>query len=289
MNESIEIARGNIIGIENGAFIAKAVPLTQHQEFTAKFMKGVFGLDKDDPAVTAAEIHDMYKPYTMKVEEADGANVIGFKGHPYRLSFIDAEKHIAETHEIRKFDSDVAFKVAVATAVGRLHHFINVRDVETFFETLALAKAYLSNHGVRIPLSKLKSDILRGVVLLHIADSVAGYIEGSLCRGYSTNGEGILDSDSLTKVEPHIPVSIVLDVIGANVDAKLYFHGMREAVRSSTSFHAEYIVYKVAIKERSVSLIEKIRDYSVTISAYRKQDLIQGSKSVLRSGDHEQL
>lgn len=278
MSESIEIARGNIIGAENGAFIATAVPLTQHQEFTAKFMREVFGLDKDDPAVIAAEIHDMYKPYTMRIEEADGVNVIGFRGHPYKLSFIDAEKHIAETHGTRRLDSDAIFKVAVATAVGRLHHFINVRDVDTFFETVALAKAYLSNHGVRIPLSKLKSDILRGVVLLHIADSVAGYIEGSLCRGYSTDGEGILDSDSLTKVEPHIPVSIMLNVNSANVDVKLYFHGMREAVRSSTSFQAKYTVYKVAIMERSVSPIEKIRDYNVSINAYRKQDLIQSSK-----------
>jgi len=197
----VEVARGRVLGPVERGYRALVIPLEQHQSTVAGILEGVLGLDSDSPEVLAARVHDKYKPYTIRVEEVGGKPVIGFRGHPYRLSFSDFEG-LTEDSE----------RVAVATAVARLHHFINVRDVETFFETVALAKAYLGRKGAGVALSELKRKVLRGVALIHIADQVAGFIEGLLCEwaGGGDREPELLDTDSLARVEPHIPVSIAV-------------------------------------------------------------------------------
>jgi len=265
------IARGYIVGAEGDTYTAVATPLHQHQGFVASFLATVFGLGKDHPAVIAAEIHDMYKPYTMRVEEVDGVKVIGFRGHPYRLSFLDVEKHMAETRGVAQFNDVARRKVAVVTAVGRLHHFINVRDVQTFFESLAMSKAYLNRHGVRASVNELRREILDGVVLLHMSDMVAGLIEGIICDQNRSGLGEIIDSDSLLRIEPHIPVSVTYDLMGSDLDVWLYIHGLKKINIRQTQFSARYTVYTVTISGDRVVSSTQPHDFNVNVHVCHKE------------------
>lgn len=275
-SESCWIARGHIVGAEGDTYTAVATPLHQHQGFVASFLTTVFGLGKDDPAVIAAEIHDMYKPYTMRVEEVDGVKVIGFRGHPYRLSFLDVERHVAETRGVKEFNAGVRRKVAVATAVGRLHHFINVRDVETFFESLAMSKAYLNRHGVRASANELRREILDGVVLLHISDMVAGFIEGIICNQSRSDLEEIIDSDSLSRIEPHIPIAVTYDLTDSNLDVWLYIHGLKKFNIRQTQFSARYTAYTVSITGNRVVNSTQPHDFDVNVHVCHKEHVHNG-------------
>jgi len=280
VSESLEIARGHVVGIESEGYVATAVPLQQHQEFVKGFLTTVLRLGSEAPAVIASEVHDMYKPYTLRVEEREGELVIGFRGHPYKLSFTDLEGHIIKTRKPIVLDDSIKYKVAVATAIGRLHHFINIRDVESFFKTIALVKAYLDRQGVTASINELKSEILNGVVQLHMADTVAGFIEGVICTQYSKHDGNVgelLDTNSLLSVEPHVPISILLNIRDSLIDARLYIHGLKWLdIRSGSQFTARYTLYKVLIKEGRVEPLSKLQDFTVNIYVCHKGSLHRG-------------
>lgn len=275
-SERFGISRGYVLHAENGSFTAVATPLSEHQEFVARFLMEVFELSSDSPIIVAAKVHDMYKPYTMRVEEANGTWVIGFRGHPYRLSFIDVERYIVEVYGVKELGSDVRRKVAVATAIGRLHHFINIRDVQTFFESLALSKAYLHRHGVRASVNELRREILDGVVVLHVADMVAGLIESIICNPEKGATEEIIDSDSLTRIEPHIPVSVIYNLAGSSLDIWLYIHGLKRFSVRQTQFSARYTVYTVTISNSRVVDVTRLRDFDVNIHVCHKTYVYMG-------------
>jgi len=275
-SEKFGISRGYVLYAENGTFTVVATPLSEHQEFVAKFLMEVFELSSNSPTVVAAKVHDIYKPYTMRVEEVDGTWVIGFRGHPYKLSFIDIERYIAEIYGVKELSSDIRYKVAVATAIGRLHHFINVRDVQTFFESLALSKAYLYRYGVRASVNELRREILDGVVLLHVADMVAGLIESIVCNPEKSATEEIIDTDSLTRIEPHIPVSVTYNLAGPSLDVWLYIHGLKRFSIRRTQFSARYTVYTVTISDSRVVDVARLRDFDVNIYVCHKMYVYMG-------------
>jgi len=275
-SERFGISRGYVLRAENETFTAVATPLSEHQEFVAKFLMEVFGLSNDSPAVIAAKIHDMYKPYTMRVEEVGGTWVIGFRGHPYRLSFIDVERYISEVYSAEELGGDIRRRAAVATAIGRLHHFINIRDVQTFFETLALTKAYLDRRGVRASANELRHEILDGVVVLHVADMVAGLIESVICSHKGHVSVEIIDTDSLTRIEPHIPVSATYNLAGSSLHVWLYIHGLKRFEIKRTQLSTRYTVYSVTISNNKVVSADRIGEFDVNIFVCHKVHVYMG-------------
>lgn len=213
----VSVARAHIKKRVGGdAYEAVAVDLDSHHEAVSKIVDSIFVGSQLTKLVALR--HDRYKPTTMRVETTNKGELrLGFRGHPYMLSFIDLE-------DLLKSPRDVA----IATAIGRLHHFINVRDVDSFVHTIALAKSYLDSRGVYVSLSELKKEVLRGLLALHIADMISGFIEHTLITRLPT--PETYDTDSLEDVEPHLPLSITLDVIGRPV-ARVRIHGLPELLK----------------------------------------------------------
>lgn len=204
--------------LSDESYEAVAVALNSHQEAVAVIVEKLFvdhGLLK-----SVALLHDKFKPATMRLEARGGEQRVGFRGHPYMLSFTDFE-NTGDEHRVED--------VAVATAIGRLHHFINVRDVDSFVHTMALAKTYLDSKGAGVKLSDLKKRVLRGLLVLHVADMVAGFTEQALLE--NTGEAELYDTESLEAVEPHLPLSMTIDFTGNTVELRVVLHGLSEVLR----------------------------------------------------------
>ncbi|MEM4975961.1 MAG: hypothetical protein QXT64_01400 [Desulfurococcaceae archaeon] len=209
------VLRGKLSG---ESYEAVAVALDSHQEAVAEIVEKLFvdhGLLK-----SVALVHDKFKPATMRLEARGGEQRVGFRGHPYMLSFTDFEN---------KGDEHSVEDVAVATAIGRLHHFINVRDVDSFVHTMALAKSYLDSKGAHVKLSELKKRVLHGLLVLHVADMVAGFTEQALLE--NTVEAELYDTESLEAVEPHLPLSMTIGFTGNRVELQVVLHGLSDVLR----------------------------------------------------------
>lgn len=192
-----------------------AVHLDSHHKSVSRVAEAVFA--SPDLVRVVAERHDKYKPIAMRLEDADGSLRVGFRGHPYMLSFRDFEDVF-----------DYPRSVAIATCIGRLHHFINLRNVDTFVHTMALAKSYLDARGVFVGLGELKKEVLKGVLMLHVADMVAGFVEQALLS--RSTEPAVYDTESLEDIEPHLPLSVSVNVESEPVIAVVRFHGLTEAL-----------------------------------------------------------
>ncbi|MEM2308235.1 MAG: hypothetical protein QXI94_04935 [Sulfolobales archaeon] len=227
------VLRGRVSG---ESYEAVAVALDSHQEAVAEIVEKLFV----DPELlkSVALVHDKFKPATMRLEARGGEQRVGFKGHPYMLSFTDFENTGA--------GYSVA-DVAVATAIGRLHHFINVRDVDSFVYTMALAKSYLDSRGAHVKLSDLKKRVLHGLLILHVADMVAGFAEQALLE--NTGEAELYDTESLEAVEPHLPLSMTISFAGDGAELRVVLHGLSDVLRggvleNGASFDLNYQVCK---------------------------------------------
>ncbi|MEM4971811.1 MAG: hypothetical protein QXE01_11240 [Sulfolobales archaeon] len=224
--------------IAEESYDAVAIELCRHQEAVAKIVETLFA--ESELVKSVALRHDKYKPATMKVEESKGKFRVGFRGHPYMLSFSDFED-IEVSYDRRANIVDVA----VATAIGRLHHFINIRDVDSFIHTMALAKSYLDSRGVYVRLSELKRRVLRGLLMLHIADMIAGFVEQALLE--NTGNVEVYDTESLESIEPHLPLAMTIGFVGEKVELRVTLHGLsdilrKEVLENGISFELEYPV-----------------------------------------------
>jgi len=227
----LKVGRGIVLEpLGEGRFRGLAIPLEQHVAAVKLIVERVFA-PKSLPAdvlTVASELHDKYKPARMRVEKCGDRFEVGFRGHPYLLSFSDFEEVLGIDREPRKI-------AAVATGIARLHHFLNIRDVDTFVHTLALVKAYLTQSGIHMPLRDIRVQVLEGVVLLHVADMIAGYIEQvllAMTRGH-VGDISVVDTDSLEHVEPHIPVAMRVVPEGGALNAWVYLHGLEHVVENS--------------------------------------------------------
>jgi len=223
----MNVGRGIIIKkVGDDEFIGYTVTLDDHVGTTKNLLHIIFNKRLiHDYLTTAVELHDKYKPATMRVETLDnGSYVVGFRGHPYKLGFTDFEFLLS-----RYGGRDGVGYVGLATAIARLHHFINIRDVETFIHTLAITKAYLSTHGVRVGLDRLRKEVLDGVVMLHIVDVLAGYVEQSLLNHSCGKAEvELIDTSDVRQgvIEPHIPAYVSVNISGSEAMVKAVFHGL---------------------------------------------------------------
>jgi len=221
----MEVGRGLITEKIDEEFVGYTISLDNHIRTTVKLLRSLF--NTSDYLTTATELHDKYKLVTMRVWESEsGRYVVGFEGHPYKLSFTDFEGLFS------KYDGrERTLYIGLATAIARLHHFINIRDVDTFIHTLAITKAYLSTHGVYIGLDELRQKVLDGVVLLHIADMLAGYIEQALLEGSSgrlISDVELIDTSDVKHgiIEPHIPAHVDVSIEGKELKVKVILHGL---------------------------------------------------------------
>lgn len=220
---TLPVARARVLRkLPSGDYEAVVVDLESHHRAVAEVVGRVFR----EPSLveTVALRHDKYKPLKISVVEvADGSYRVGFRGHPYMLSFTDFED---------AFNSPV--DVAVATAIGRLHHFINIRDVDSFIHTMALAKSYLDRHGAYLSLGELKQRVLRGLLMLHIADVVAGFVEQVLLA--KQVDVTYYDTESVSEVEPHLPVSIQVSTDTSKIVTRVYMHGLEDVLRGVLAY-----------------------------------------------------
>ncbi|MEM1832203.1 MAG: hypothetical protein QXJ97_11825 [Desulfurococcaceae archaeon] len=231
------MVRSKIVG---ESYEAVAVEVGSHQEAVAKIVETLFA--ESELVKSVALRHDKYKPATMRVEESKGKLRVGFRGHPYMLSFSDFED-IGVSYDRR----DRVVDIAVATAIGRLHHFINVRDVDSFVYTMALAKSYLDSQGAHIKMSDLKKRVLHGLLILHVADMVAGFAEQALLE--NTGEAELYDTESLEAVEPHLPLFMTISFVGDEPELRVVLHGLSDVLRgevfeNGASFDLNYQVCK---------------------------------------------
>ena len=254
-------------------FRGYAVPLEQHTRAVRLLVEKAFRLQTLENAVlaTAAELHGKYKPARMRVEEIEGKLQVGFRGHPYLLGFTDFEE---------VFGSSDKERIAIATGIARLHHFLNIRDVDTFIHTLGLVKAYLSQNSVYMRLKDIRARILEGVALLHVADMVAGYIEQLLLARAKGSDEdvSIIDTESLSHVEPHIPVGVRASFEGSVMHAQVILHGLEQAVNpklfeSSVTLTLHYDVYEGVFEGGGFTSNGK-QGYGVSILITHKRNLL---------------
>ncbi|MEM0040757.1 MAG: hypothetical protein QXY20_09220 [Thermofilum sp.] len=247
--------------IADESYEAVAVELGSHQKAVAKIVEVLFA--ESELVKSVALRHDKYKPATMRAEGSKEELTVGFRGHPYMLSFSDFED-VEVSNDRRPSVVDVA----VATAIGRLHHFINIRDVDSFVYTMALVKSYLGSRGAYVKLSELKNKVLRGLLILHIGDMIAGFVEQALLK--NTGDVDIYDTESLETIEPHIPLATAITFAGDRVELRITLHGLsdvlrREVLENGTSFELEYPVYKGTLRILGESGRADFKDESSTL------------------------
>jgi len=274
----VEVARGLVIEeLSAGEYRGYAIPLNQHATAVKMLVERVFSpRDVDAATVTAAaELHDKYKPAKMRVERQGDRFVVGFRGHPYLLSFRDFEEVFGES------GAEAKRKATIATGIARLHHFLNARDVDTFVHTLASVKAYLAQVGADAPLREIRRQVLEGVVLIHIADMVAGYLEQRLLGHASGRGWdiGMVDTDTLEHVEPHIPVALSLTPENSTLNVKVVVHGLEQAANpelytGGIRVLLRYDVYEGVFRGKEFEGSLK-RGYDVHLEVVHKQGLIR--------------
>ncbi|MEL9908229.1 MULTISPECIES: hypothetical protein [Thermoprotei] len=274
----MNVGRGLITQkLKEGEYAGFAVPLEQHTEAVESILVHLFELAGDEERYLpiSARLHDKYKPATMRVEEEGNSYTVGFRGHPYKLGFTDFEEEAREPVE-----------VALATGVARLHHFLNIRDVDTFIHTLALVKAYLTRNSVQLALKELRTRVLDGVVKLHVADMVAGYIEQLLLKtaaGSFTPDVDVIDTESLEHAEPHIPLSIAVTPRSeGELDVRVVVHGLEQAVSprlfsGGSTLRLEYQVVEGVFDEKGFTPASSPpRSFTVNLVLLHKRGLIQG-------------
>lgn len=273
----MKVGRGIVLEpLGEGRFRGLAISLEQHVTTVKSIVENVFA-PKSPPSNVlrvASELHDKYKPAGMRVEERNGRFEVGFRGHPYILSFSDFEEVLGTDKEFREM-------VAIATGIARLHHFLNIRDVDTFVHTLALVKAYLTQSGVHVPLRGIRAQVLEGVVLLHVADMIAGYIEQvllAMMKGH-VGDISVVDTDSLEHVEPHIPVTMCVVPEGNALNVWVYLHGLEHVINNSVLngvvklIPLRYDVYEGVFEEHGFDDTSK-QSYDVTLFFTHKRTLV---------------
>ncbi|MEM1704081.1 MAG: hypothetical protein QXQ31_08515 [Zestosphaera sp.] len=266
------VVRSKIVG---ESYEAVAVEVGSHQEAVAKIVETLFA--ESELVKSVALRHDKYKPATMRVEESKGKLRVGFRGHPYMLSFSDFED-IGVSYDRRGRVVDIA----VATAIGRLHHFINLRDVDSFVYTMALAKSYLDSRGAHVKMSDLKKRVLHGLLILHVADMVAGFAEQALLE--NTDEAELYDTESLEAVEPHLPLSVTISFAGDGAELRVILHGLSNVLRggvleNGSSFDLNYQVCKGTLSVfgetgRAVFKPDSCTTRVIHVSVVHKQRLI---------------
>jgi|GEM_PF-1954127 len=261
--------------VVDDSYEAIAVKLCSHQEAVAKIVEKFFA--EYELVKNVALKHDMYKPATMKLEDFKGILRVGFRGHPYMLSFSDFENI-----SINQSVLENTVNVAVATAIGRLHHFINIRDVDSFVYTMAMAKSYLDSRGVRVKLSELKKRVLHGLLVLHVADMVAGFIEQSLLE--RTSDVELYDTEALEFIEPHLPLSTTIEFADDKAKLRITLHGLSEVLRKEilekgSSFELNYrvcegVLHILGESERAVFEAGSCNDKAVYVEVIHKRKVI---------------
>lgn len=280
--------------LSDDEYEAVAIELSSHHNAVATIAGSIFkSTELTELVKRVAQVHDKYKPVKMKVKPredegkggSDEVYAVGFEGHPYLLSFSDLEDLLNSPKDI-----------AVAMAIGRLHHFINVRDVNTFIHTMALAKSYLDYRGVYVSLRELKQLVLKGLLLMHVADMIAGFIESELLKNELLNsrirqdqthgkppGEiESYDTESMEIIEPHLPLTVLDMTFRENaIEARMAFHNLEDVLSEkvlsqSTTVSIKYTVCSgTLISGGRAFESEKCEEINALVTFTHKSNLIK--------------
>lgn len=266
-----EISRGvafiDKIGQETGEVKGVAVSLQSHHENVMKLCRLLFfrGINDDtlrDSLYSATLRHDKYKPATISlIQTSLNSNKLttSFLGHPYMLSFSDFEQ-VEEDRE----------KIGYAFGIGRLHHMLNVRDVERFVETVAYIKHYVSKHGIGVSVAMIRRKVLLGVLLLHICDNISAFAEQYLIEQLIGSQKTIrenyaYDTSSDERIYPHLPLTIIPEENTMNI----YFFSLKnyykpEKSEETYTYNVYLGVFKIKRAATSRGLVRyKVIDFEV--------------------------
>jgi len=272
-----------------------AVSLESHHNNVYKLFDILFSrkLEERDPLLyesirLATLQHDKYKPATLSLIKDEETNLLTttFLGHPYFLGFSDFE-------EVEERDWK---KVALATGIGRLHHILNVRDLDVFVQSLAYVKNYLFTHNVDMSTSLIRQRLLVGVLLLHICDNISAFVESYLAqkvlreitkRNYEGRLQEIIgrDTSSGERIYPHLPMAILVEEKQPE-RFQIYFHSLEQFYDpKSKNIALEYEVYtgKYDIEEKQRKEVAKkvkgfepyeIHKFKVSLHIAHKSEVI---------------
>ena len=258
----MEPGRGRVAGRSGGRFRILFIPLGEHTRAVTEIGLALYSpvLSSTDVLRLAAEKHDIYKPARAKVDAESGT--LGFPGHPYLLGFSDFE------------ELGNPLDVAVATTAARLHHFFNVRDVDSWARYTFSALHYLREQREEVEFSWLQRRVLEVLLVLHLADMLAATIESRLLSIPFTDTSV---EETVGEVAPHIPAFALWE----GEDRVMFvLHGLKKLVTTQPmTLSLDYTIhsgYAVTVNNRIKKLEDTMeeRRYHVTVKIVHKSYII---------------